>query len=178
MNNRQTYHQEVIARNVQTIARLEQGILDRRHWDDRIIDSISWLFGHKFFAYCNACFFAAWIVLDCLSDRSFDPYPFPFLTLVVSLEAIFLSIFILITQNRQSLLSERRSHIDLQLNLLNEQETTAQIKLLVTIAEKLGIDVATLPAEMVQETDMNHLADVLDATFREAGLDTNPSAGQ
>lgn len=178
MKKQNTYHQDVIASNVHTIARLERGILDLRHWDDRIIDSISWLFGHKYFAYCNACFFTAWIVLDCLTARSFDPYPFPFLTLVVSLEAIFLSIFILITQNRQSLLSERRSHIDLQLNLLNEQETTAQMKLLVTIAEKLGIDVATLPPEMVQKTDMNHLTDVLDATFREARLGTNPRDSQ
>ena len=60
----------------------------------------------------------------------FDPFPFTFLTLVVSLEAIFLSAFILISQNHETRLSERRNQLDLQINLLTEQENTKMLKLL------------------------------------------------
>ncbi|HVQ55784.1 MAG TPA: DUF1003 domain-containing protein, partial [Pyrinomonadaceae bacterium] len=60
--------------------------------------------------------------------------------LVVSLEAIFLSIFILISQNNQTILSERRNHLDLQINILAEQENTKMLELLQLIADKVGID--------------------------------------
>jgi uncharacterized membrane protein len=55
-----------------------------------------------------------------LPTKSIDPYLFSFLTLVVSLEAIFLSTFILISENRQARIDERRNHLDLQINLLAE----------------------------------------------------------
>jgi uncharacterized membrane protein len=70
----------------------------------------------------------------------FDQFPFTFLTLVVSLEAIFLSTFILISQNLETRISKRRSHLDLQLNLLSEQENTKMIVMLHAIAAKVGAD--------------------------------------
>jgi len=69
----------------------------------------------------------------------FDAYPFSFLTLVVSLEAIFLSAFILISRNRQNILSKRRAQLDLQINMLSEQENTAMLCLLQKIAPKVGV---------------------------------------
>ncbi len=71
--------------------------------------------------------------------KHFDPYPFQLLTLVVSLEAIFLSTFILISQNRQSRLAERRSHLDLQINLLSEQENTKILTMLEAIVHHFNI---------------------------------------
>ena len=71
--------------------------------------------------------------------RHFDPFPFTFLTLCVSLEAIFLSTFILISQNHETRLSERRNHLDLQVNLLAEQENTKMLFILNRIAEKVGV---------------------------------------
>jgi uncharacterized membrane protein len=56
------------------------------------------------------------------SRLAFDPYPFSLLTMVVSLEAIFLSLFILMSQHRSGLQADRRSHLDLQINLLSEDE--------------------------------------------------------
>lgn len=159
------HHQKAVCENIKTIARLERSLLDERARDDRIIDAISAFFGHKSFAYLNAVFFVAWVGLN-LTSKAFDPYPFQFLTLVVSLEAIFLSIFILITQNRQSALSERRSHIDLQLDLLGEQEITQILKLLLKIGDHLGIDRDGLPDEMTHHTDMDEMVDVLDQAFR------------
>jgi uncharacterized membrane protein len=67
----------------------------------------------------------------------FDPFPFTFLTLIVSLEAIFLSTFILISQNYETRLSERRNQLDLQINLLSEQETK-MLRILERIAKRWG----------------------------------------
>jgi len=91
------------------------------------------------FVWVHMIWFGAWVILNVLPGiPHFDLFPFTFLTLVVSLEAIFLSTFILISQNHQTRLSERRNQLDLQINLLTEQENTKMLKLLERIAEKVG----------------------------------------
>lgn len=109
------------------------------------------------FLAANAAFFAVWIGVN-LSPWTFDPYPFTFLLLGVSLEAIFLAILILISQNMAAVENERRHHLDLQINLLNERETTAMMRLLTQIASKTGV-----PAPDQQEV-------------RSFAHDTDPSA--
>ena len=88
--------------------------------------------------------------------KHIDPFPFTFLTFIVSLEAIFLSTFILISQNQDTRLSERRNHLDLQINLLSEQENTKMLKMLQIIAEKVGAEIE--PDEdvtvLAQETEL------------------------
>jgi Protein of unknown function (DUF1003) len=79
--------------------------------------------------------------------RPIDPFPFSFLTLVVSLEAIFLSIFVLVSQNNLTRQSERRAHLDLQINLLAEQESTKTVALLERIAAHLHVPIPTDPSE-------------------------------
>jgi uncharacterized membrane protein len=69
-----------------------------------------------------------------------DPFPFTFLTFVVSLEAIFLSTFILISQNHEERIARRRNHLDLQINLLAEQENSQMLKMLAAIQRHLQID--------------------------------------
>ena len=72
--------------------------------------------------------------------------------MVVSLEAIFLSAFILISQNDETRLTERRSHLDLQINLLAEQENTKMLKMLDAIAAKVGANVGGDPElDVLQE---------------------------
>ncbi len=78
----------------------------------------------------------------------FDPFPYTFLTLVVSLEVTFLSTFILISQNHETQLTECRNHLDLQIHMLAEQENTKMLELLQAIAETVGIsfdDVSVKP---------------------------------
>jgi len=91
------------------------------------------------FVYVHIVWFGVWIVVNNTTSVPFDPYPFTFLTLVVSLEAIFLSTFILISQNHDTELAERRNHLDLQINLLAEQENTKILELLQAIAGKVGV---------------------------------------
>ena len=91
------------------------------------------------FVWVHVIWFGGWILLNSIPGiPHFDPFPFTFLTLIVSLEAIFLSTFILISQNLETRISERRSHLDLQLNMLSEQENTKMIAILLAIAAESG----------------------------------------
>ena len=98
------------------------------------------------------------------SWRPVDPFPFSFLTLVVSLEAIFLSIFVLVSQNNLTRQSERRAHLDLQINLLAEQESTRTVALLERIAAHLHVPVPADPSEreLAAPTDIRDVVSLLD----------------
>ena len=72
--------------------------------------------------------------------RRFDPYPFNLLSTAMSCEAVILSAFVLMKQNRMSCIADRRDHLDLQVNLLAEQEASLTIQMLDRIGRKLGID--------------------------------------
>jgi uncharacterized membrane protein len=106
--------------------------------------------------------------------RPIDPFPFSFLTLVVSLEAIFLSIFVLISQNTLTRLSERRAQLDLQINMLAEQESTRTVALLERIAEQLGVPVRAEPSEreLAAPTDIRDVVSTLDSVLT---VDSRPS---
>jgi uncharacterized membrane protein len=85
------------------------------------------------FVWFHIIWFGGWILFNMFGPVHFDPYPYQFLTLVVSLEAIFLSTFILISQNLDSKLSEARNKLGLQVSILNEQENIKIIELLLDI---------------------------------------------
>lgn len=90
----------------------------------RIADWIAWFSGSMLFVFVNGIWFLTWIVLNTLpvGIRPFDPYPFSFLTMVVSLEAIFLSCFVLVSQNRQAEKDRVRSDIEYEVNIKAELE--------------------------------------------------------
>ena len=90
----------------------------------RVADWISEFSGSMAFLLINAVWFASWIALNTLplGIRAFDPYPFGFLTMIVSLEAIFLSCFVLISQKRQSEKDRVRSDIEYEVNVKAELE--------------------------------------------------------
>jgi uncharacterized membrane protein len=77
---------------------------------------------------------------------------------VVSLEAIFLSTFILISQNHEERLAQRRSHLDLQVNLLSEQENSKMLQMLETIQRALGIEVDAETKRLEEETQPDQIA--------------------
>lgn len=132
---------ELTRRNVEIVAELEQSALSKRSTGDRIIDRVTAFCGSVIFVWFHIIWFGVWIVLNTVSGLpQFDPFPFGLLTMVVSLEAIMLSTFILITQNRQAQMAERRNHLDLQINLLSEQENTKMLTLIHAMAHKMGID--------------------------------------
>ena len=144
--------EDVTERNVQTIVQLEETAKSNRDQTDRMADAIARFCGSFTFVWVHLIWFGAWVAVNVLPGiPHFDPFPFTFLTLVVSLEAIFLSTFILISQNHETRLSERRNQLDLQVNLLTEQENTKMLKLLERIAEKVGARTDDDPSLQVLE---------------------------
>ena len=93
------------------------------------------------FVYLHVLWFGAWILLNMgyFGVKPFDPFPYGLLTMIVSLEAIFLSTFVLISQNRLSGEAERRADLDLHVGLLTEAELTRVLIMLDAIQDKMGI---------------------------------------
>lgn len=115
---------------------------------ERLSDAIAYHAGRTWFIAAHAAWFGGWILLNSgkvPAVRPFDPFPYQFLTFVVSLEAIFLSLFILMSQNRANKQADARSHLDLQINLLAEQESTKMLEMLQSLCEHHGLAVARDP---------------------------------
>jgi uncharacterized membrane protein len=113
-------------------------IRQRRRLQDRAADQITAFAGSMSFVYLHVAWFAVWIVMN-VTEWRFDPFPFGLLTLIVSLEAIFLSTFVMISQNRESARSDLRAMQDFETNALSEAWLEA-------LGGKLGVDVAAVHA--------------------------------
>lgn len=155
---------DLTQRNVEAILQLEEAAKNQRTRSELIAESIARFCGSMRFVWVHVFWFSAWIFINLMPGiKHIDPFPFTFLTLVVSLEAIFLSTFILISQNHDTQISERRNHLDLQINLLSEQENTKMIEMLTAIAEKVGADVHDPHLEQLrQETQPEKLAEQIE----------------
>lgn len=95
---------------------------------DKVADKITSFAGSMSFVYLHALIFAIWILYNLIAkDSGFDPFPFGLLTLIVSLEAIFLSTFVMLSQNRQNKQADLRSELDYEVNVKAEKEV-AEIK--------------------------------------------------
>lgn len=164
---------DLIEQNVRAIVELERTARESRSRAQRIAAAVAAFCGTIHFAWLHAAGFAAWIVLNSGAGReAIDPYPFTFLTMVVSLEAIFLSTFVLISQNEEGRLAERRNTLDLQINLLAEQENTKMLRMLDRIAAKLGVSVDDdLSLEALERaTRPDRLAEQIDRVQNDEGL--------
>ncbi len=155
---------EKVARKKKTIQSLKAKANAKRTFTERIADGLTSSFGTISFLFLNAIFFAVWILwnMGLIPDLSvFDPYPFSFLTLIVSLEAIFLAIVVLISQNRASKVAELREEMELYVNLYSENEITKMIHLQTLLLAKHGIDISKdkelqtmlkdLPSERIEQ---------------------------
>lgn len=112
---------------------------------EKVADWMTTIFGSIGFLGINMVWFFVWIVWNMGAIPGIapvDPYPFGFLTMIVSLEAILLSIFVLISQNRASKVNDLREEVDLQIDVITEQELTKLMELVARVAEKQGIDLS------------------------------------
>ena len=146
-----TIHREM-HKNINKIVEIEDTHKQNRSVGEKMSDGIAAFCGSMTFVWVHVIWFSAWILVNSVFQfYQFDPFPYTFLTLVVSLEAIFLSTFILISQNHETKLTERRNHLDLQINLMAEQENTLMLKLLGRIAKKVGVADDDPALEMLTE---------------------------
>jgi uncharacterized membrane protein len=163
----------VVPSNVRRIASLEEQQLRARSIGERFAGTVTQVAGTAIFAVAHVVWFIVWIGVNAgwvPGLGPFDPFPFNLLTMVVSLESIFLSIWILIGQNQVTRQAERRAHLDLQINLLAEQESTATLRVVRRIAEHLGIDRDRSPADasLAEETDIERLISKMDEALPDA----------
>ncbi len=151
----------IIEKNIATIARAREHHEQSRSTQDRLADFITAFSGSMLFVYAHMVWFAVWVVLNLglVGFQPFDPFPFGLLTLVVSLEAIFLSTFVLLSQNRQAAVTDQRADMDLQINLLAEYEVTRLLLLVDSIAKKLGVEACDDPelGELEQKVEPEEL---------------------
>ncbi len=120
----------------------------KRNFSARFADGLTSKFGTVLFLALNATWFAIWIAINTghiAGIEIFDPFPFGLLTMIVSLEAIFLAIIVLISQNRAAKIAEIREEVDMQVNSITEGEVTKVIELLILLLEKNGINVKDDP---------------------------------
>jgi uncharacterized membrane protein len=152
-----------VEENVQAIKRWERAILRARSKAEQIGDWIACTAGSAPVLVLHVVWFGAWVTVNAgviRLIRPFDPFPFPFLTMTVSLEAIFLALFVLASQNRLARQADKRSHLDLQIDLLAEREMTAVLQLLQDIARHLKVQTTVTPEQLrdlMKKTDLRRL---------------------
>lgn len=142
-------------KNIDAIAEVERQLLRQRSRTERVGEAVARFFGSLHFVTAHLGFIAAWVAWNAGAVpglRPFDPYPFGFLSLVVGVEFILLTTFVLMNQNRQMARTEQWAHLDLQLSLLAEQEGTKNMQLLQMICERLRL------AEPARDREVEELA--------------------
>jgi uncharacterized membrane protein len=150
--------------NIEAVLELERDTRSDRTALERLTDVVSATASSTGFIVTHVIWFSAWVVLNIFLGQRFDPYPFSLLTLVVSLEAILLTGFVLISQDRMTKLADRRAHLDLQVNLLAEQELTAILKVVCLIADRTGVELAGCDPhldQLLNRTDVKALNEEL-----------------
>jgi uncharacterized membrane protein len=153
------------------------GALKAQHNAERtfigsIADALNDIAASTPYLVAHVVWFAVWIPwnLGWFGLRPFDPYPFGLLTMIVSLEAIFLSIFVLMAQKRESAIAELREELALQVNLRIEEELTKTLQLVAGLYTRLGHRVAEDPElhDMMQPLDVVGLERALASQIADA----------
>jgi uncharacterized membrane protein len=154
--------------NLDTIKGWEQAALHDRTPAERLSDDITRFAGGGRVLVLHVVWYSVWILVNARvipGLRPFDPFPFPLLTTAVSLEAIFLSLFVLASQNRLAHQADKRAHLDLQIDLLAEREMTIVLRLLQDIVKHLDIKASVTPrqiVDLIKTTDIHELTARLD----------------
>ena len=155
----------IAKQNVQTIAEMERALDLQRTFGERVADGFAAVVGSWTFIIAQSILLALWVALNLIAWRhQWDPYPFILLNLVLSFQAAYASPIIMMSQNRQGRIADRRNQLDLQVNLLAEQESTETLRLLRKLCAQAGIDPgadphfdallrATRPEELARQID-------------------------
>jgi uncharacterized membrane protein len=147
---------------------LEHDAFNRRTPTERFSDAIMKVVGNTGFLLAQLILISGWSLVNLHiipGLKAFDPFPFGVLALVVSSESVFLTTFVLISQNRMARQSDRRSHLDLQVGMLSEQELTTMLQMLQKLCQHMGVNVDSSKQEVQsfsKTTDVHKLASELE----------------
>jgi uncharacterized membrane protein len=132
-----------VAENVEKIISLESEALRPRSRSEAITDSIGGFVGTISFVVLQIVALCGWVLVNggiVSQIPPFDPFPYPLLSSVTSLEAVLIAAFVLMKQNRMGIIADRRDHLDLQVNLLTERQATQIIQMLDRLSIHLGVE--------------------------------------
>jgi uncharacterized membrane protein len=154
-----------VTSNINSVAAMEASLEEQRSFVDRIADLIGGFSGSMSFVAMHAVWFVSWFLINTgliPGMRRFDPFPFILLAMIVSVEGVLLSTFVLMKQNRMQKRIDMRDQLNLQIDLLSEKEVTKALQLLRAICKKLEIqevDSDTELGEMASTTSVDMLAE-------------------
>ncbi|GEO04732.1 hypothetical protein AAE02nite_23960 [Adhaeribacter aerolatus] len=156
---------EIVERNIQALLDREQEEEKSKPLETRIADTVTRFTGSMAFVYIHLVMFGAWIIINLgwVGIKPFDP-SFVVLAMFASVEAIFLSTFVLISQNRMAAQADKRANLDLQVSLLSEHEITRLITLVRAIAKKMDIEESDNPEidELAQDVRPEKVLDTME----------------
>ena len=167
----------VVDRNVRALLQHRQEEQVSRNRQERIADAVTRFTGSMRFVYIHLVVFGTWIAINLgwlpFAPR-FDP-SFVVLAMVASVEAIFLSTFVLISQNRMAALADKRADLDLQVSLLAEHEITRLITLVTAMAERMGIEQAHDPelSELSRDVRPEKVMETMEAHERDVAAESS-----
>lgn len=148
---------ELTRRNVAVIAEMQKAESNDRKGGERVADQIAAWVGSWTFIITQTVILVLWIVLNLVAwANHWDPYPFILLNLALSFQSAYAAPILMISQNRQAKLSERRNHLDLQINMLAEQETTEILRLLRLLCEHSGLNLVEVNNRRALEEETSH----------------------
>jgi uncharacterized membrane protein len=128
--------------HIDSIVRQEEEALERRSSSERFADRVGLFAGSLPFVVFHIMLLLAWLLVngrEIRGLRPFDPYPFSLLGMIVAMEAVILSSFILMRQNRMMRRGELRDHLNLQVDLLAEKEITKVLQMVRAICGHMGL---------------------------------------
>ena len=167
--------------NIQAIMQMDQALDQNRTFGERVADGFAAVVGSWTFIIVQSLLLLVWVIVNLLAWKfRWDPYPFILLNLALSFQAAYASPIIMMSQNRQNRIADRRNELDLQINLLAEQESTETLHLLRKVCEKLGIDAdegGRLKA-LERATRPDHLAREIDRARDSKGAPASPPPGR
>lgn len=166
----------VMERNLQTLIARARAEEQRKSLEAHVADQMTAFAGSMRFVYLHLLLFGLWLLVNLgwTPLRRFDPN-LVYLATLAAIEAIFLSTFVLISQNRQAALAQQRAELDLQMNLLAEHEVTHLLMLVTAIAQHMGIAEAQNPelAELRQEVRPEQVLDKIEEHQQQAETAAN-----
>ncbi|RYD75433.1 MAG: DUF1003 domain-containing protein [Verrucomicrobiaceae bacterium] len=158
---------QVVERNIHALLERRQKEEQKQTRQEWIAGIIARFTGSMTFVYIHGLIYGSWILINSgvvTWVPKFDP-SFVILAMVASVEAIFLSTFILITQNRMNVLADRRADLNLQISLLAEHEVTQLVELVSAMAKQMNIQQAANPQldELKQDVHPETVLDTIEA---------------
>jgi len=163
---------QVVERNIRALLERRQQEERRKPFEERIADTITRFTGSMLFVYLHVALFGAWIVINL----GWTPLPvfddsLVLLAMLASVEAIFLSTFVLISQNRMAALADKRAELDLQVSLLAEHEVTQVLVLVREMAKRMDVEQSHDPrlSELAQDVAPDKVLDKMEETERRFG---------